>query len=232
MSLCETTETKLQCEYCAREFRKASSLAVHVCEQKKRRAAQDEPAVRLAFQGFLAFYRQAHGSSRLKTVEDFMVSPYYRAFVKWGHYCVNTRAVDPEAFLNWLLAKNHRIDHWAQDSKYEQFLLAHVRQEPADRALARALESAIDWSERTEHPDRDYLRYGNANAICHAITTGRVTGWVLYNCASGQDFLANLGPEQIEIVWPWIESDFWERHLDRFPADRAWVAELLKEQGW
>jgi len=232
MNSCVTTATEFRCQYCERVFRKASSLEVHLCEQKKRRQSQDDPAVRLAFQGFLEFYKQAQGSSRLKTAEDFMTSPYYRAFVKWGHYCVNTRAVDPESFLHWLLAHNHRIDHWAQDSKYSQFLLEHTRREPADRALARALEAAIDWSERTGHPDRDYLRFGNTNAICHAITTGRVTAWTLYNCDSGQEFLANLGPEQIQIVWPWVESDYWGMHLAKFPADRAWVAEILKDQGW
>lgn len=226
------TETLFKCDHCGRAFRQESTLAVHVCEQKRRRQEQHTPAVRLAFHGFLEFYRIAQGTSRLKTPEDFIASPYYRAFVKWGHYCVNTRVIDPESFLKWLLDHNHRIDHWASDRRYEAYLLDHTRRESAELALARALETALDWSERTGNPDRDYLRYGNANAICHDITAGRVTAWVLYNCDSGQEFLASLTGEQIDMIWPWIDSDHWDQQFARFPADRAWISELLAGQAW
>lgn len=226
------TQTNLHCPYCQRAFRRASSLEIHVCEQKRRRQEQDTPAVRLAFHAFLEFFRVLQGSARLKSREDFMTSPYYRAFVKWAHYCVNTRAIEPERFLAWLLTNNHRIDAWASDSKYEQYLMQHVRQEPAESALARAVESALDWNERTGNLDRDYLRYGNHNMLCHAITTGRVTAWVLYNCESGQALLAALSPEHLAMVWPWIDSEYWGQRFGLYPADRAWAQEILQRQGW
>jgi hypothetical protein len=56
-------------------------------------------------------------------------------------------------------------------------------------ALARAVEFGIDWSERHSAPPNDCLRYGSTHAMCHAVTTGRISPWVIYNCESGQKFL-------------------------------------------
>jgi hypothetical protein len=94
------------------------------------------------------------------------------------------------------------------------------------------MEQAIAWAEETSNPDRDYLRYGNANAICYAITTGRVSAWILYNCDSGQQFLASLNQEQIAMIWPWIDADFWQRKFHDYPADREYVHEMLAKACW
>ena len=94
------------------------------------------------------------------------------------------------------------------------------------------MEQAIGWSEETGNPDRDYLRFGNSNAVCYAITTGRISAWVLYNCDSGADFLAALNQEQIAMVWPYIDADFWQRRLREYRADAEYVRELLTKAGW
>jgi hypothetical protein len=59
----------------------------------------------------MKFYELTQGSARLKTFENFATSPYYRAFVKFGRYCVDTRAINPTRFVEWLLKNNKKIDH-------------------------------------------------------------------------------------------------------------------------
>jgi hypothetical protein len=226
------TETEFVCQYCKKSFRRESSLAVHVCEAKRRHQERDERGVQLGLQAYLRFYEITQGSARLKTFDDFADSPYYRAFVKFGRHCVAIRAINTSRFIDWVVKQNKKIDHWCRDSVYTEYLVDHVRSEnPAD-ALARALETAIDWSELTQHPDRDYLRYGNDNVICHAVTTGRITAWALYNCDSGMQFLERLMADQIAMIWPMIDADFWQRKFRDFPADAAYVREMLTKAGW
>ena len=223
---------KFRCDYCRKEFARENSLTVHMCEPKRRRQEQGERGVQLGFQAFLQFYQTTQGSSRLKTFDDFADSPYYRAFVKWGRYCVDIRAVDPEKFLQWLLKNNKKIDHWASDTVYTQYLIFYLNQECAESAVARALEWAIDWSERNHAPAEHCLRYGNANAICHAIVTGRISPWVIYNCESGQQFLEGLTADQIAMIWSYIDSDVWQRRFQEYSADCAYARELLSRAGW
>lgn len=220
------------CQYCKKSFQRETSLAVHLCEPKRRYQEQDEVGVQLGLQAYLRFYEITQGSARLKTFDDFAVSPYYKAFVKFGRYCVAIRAINIPRFIEWLLKNNKKIDHWCRDTVYSEYIAEHIRQEASTDALARALELAISWSEETDHPDRDYLRYGNSNALCYAITTGRLSPWVLYNCDSGTEFLSNLNEEQIALVWPFIDADFWQRRFRDYRADAEYMREMLTKAGW
>lgn len=221
-----------ECGFCQRGFQRETSLAVHMCEPKRRYSERDERGVQLGLQAFLRFYETLQGSSRLKTWDDFAGSSYYRAFVKWGRYCVDTRAIMPERFLDWLLKTNKKIDKWASDAIYTEYLVQYLPIESVRDALNRAESWSQDWSERTGSPSRDCLRYGNTHAICHAVTTGHVSAWVLYNCDSGRDFLANLDSTNMQIVWPYVDSDIWGRRFQDYPADQALAEQVLTQWGW
>jgi len=47
---------------------------------------------------------------------------------------------------------------------------------------------------------KDYLRYGNSNKICYAITTGKLSSSILYHSTSGKEFLDKLDESQIKMV--------------------------------
>ena len=226
------TKTEHQCRYCEKSFQRESSLAVHVCEPKRRFQEQNETGVQIGLQAYLRFYEVTQGSAKLKTFDDFARSPYYRAFVKFGRHCVAIRAVNVPRFVEWVIRQNKKIDHWCKDTIYTEYLMEYLRVENITDALARALEEAITWSEKTGNPDRDYLRYGNSNAVCYAITTGRVSPWVLYNCDSGVEFLSGLNEEQIAMIWPMIDADFWQKKFHDYAADAEYVREMLKKAGW
>jgi hypothetical protein len=220
------------CRYCKKSFAKETSLAVHMCEPKRRFQEQDERGVQLGLQAYLKFYEMTQGSARLKTFEDFATSPYYRAFVKFGRYCVDTRAVNPARFMEWLLKHNKKIDHWCRDTMYTEYLINHLRVENVNDALARAMEVGIDWSEQNGNPAEDCLRYGNTNAMVYAVTAGRISPWIVYNCESGQKFLSELDSTQIAMVWPYIDSEVWMKRFSDYVADQEYVREMLAKAGW
>lgn len=221
-----------KCQYCKKDFIKESSLAVHSCEPRRRRMEKDEAGVRLGFQAYIKFYELTQGSAKLKTFDDFADSPYYKAFVKFGRYCVDIKAINPARFVEFVLKQNKKLDHWAKDSVYTEYLLEYLKVENVNDALSRAVEFGIDWSESNGHPSHDCLRYGNSNAMAYAVTTGRISPWVIYNCESGQQFLSELSPDQISMVWPYIDSDTWQRKFKDYVADQEYAREILKKAGW
>ena len=223
---------KYTCQYCKKDFIKESSLAVHSCEPRRRRQEQSERGVQLGLQAYLKFYQLTQGSARLKTFDDFADSPYYRAFVKFGRYCVDIRAINPARFIEYVLKQNKKIDHWCRDSIYTEYLLDYLRVENVNDALARAMEFGITWQEQTSNPAHDCLRYGNSNAMCYAITTGRISPWIIYNSESGQQFLSELSTEQIAMIWSYIDSDFWMKKFQDYPADQEYAKDILIKAGW
>jgi hypothetical protein len=221
-----------ECRYCKKSFLKETSLAVHMCEPKRRMQERNERGVELGFQAYIRFYEMTQGSAKLKTYEHFAESPYYRAFVKFGRYCVDTRTVNPRQFLEWLLKNNKKIDHWCRDTMYTEYLINYLRVENVNDALARAMEFGIDWSEQSKNPAEDCLRYGNTNAMVYAVTAGRISPWIVYNCKSGQKFLSELDATQIAMVWPYIDSEVWMKKFADYVADQEYVKEMLSKAGW
>lgn len=221
-----------QCEFCKKSFIKESSLLVHVCEPKRRFREQHEVGVQLGLRAYLRFYEISQGSAKLKTFNDFAESPYYKAFVKFGRHCQAIRAINVAQFIDWLIKENKKIDHWCKEAIYLEYLGRQLRQENIRDALNRAYEQAQTWQDETAYPAKDYLRHANANAICFAITTGRISPWVLYNSDSGKEFLARINQDQLGIIWNWIDADFWGKKFNDYPADTEYAINELKNQGW
>lgn len=203
-----------------------------MCEPKRRHLERDERGVQLGFWAFLRSFEIMQGSARLKTFDDFAQSSYYRAFVKFGRYCVNTRVINPEQFTTWLLNNNKKIDKWCSDQLYTEYLVGYLRVESVDEALARGLEWSITWAEQNSAAAHDCLRYGNVNTICYAITSGRLSPWCVYNSDSGVEFLGSLRPEQVSMIWSYIESEAWQKKFRDFPADVEYAREMLSKAGW
>ena len=232
MSTETQTKTENKCRYCEQTFQRESSLAVHLCEPKRRYQEQTETGVQIGLQAYLRFYEITQGSSRLKSFDDFAKSPYYKAFVKFGRYCQGIRAVNVPRFIDWVVRQNKKIDHWCKDSVYTEYLVQYVRDENVSDALARAVEQSLDWQEKTGNPPHDYLRYGNENAICYAVNTGRVSAWVLYNSTSGMEFLSRINQEQVAMIWLMIDSDYWSQKFHTYTADTEYARDILKKAGW
>jgi hypothetical protein len=222
----------IQCQYCKKQFARETSIEVHMCEPKRRRLNKTERGVELGFQAYIRFYETMQGSAKLKTHDDFCESAYYKAFVKFGRYCVSTKTINPKQFMEWLLKHQKKIDRWASDQLYTEYLLDYLKVENVSDALSRAIEYSIDWSEKQSAPAHDCLRYGNSNAICYAIITGRISPWVLYNSESGAKFLGELSTAQVSMIWPYIDSDLWQKKFQTYLADQEYARDILNKAGW
>lgn len=221
-----------QCEFCKKTFVKESTVAVHMCEPKRRRLEQNQRGVQIGFQAYLEFYKLMNKSGKARTFDDFADSPYYKAFVKFGRYCVDVRAINPARFTEWVLKQNKKLDHWAKDSVYGEYLTEYLRVENVNDALARAIEFGIDWGEKNNAKPEDCLRYGNSNAMAYAVSTGRISPWVIYCSDSGQRFLADLDSTQVAMIWPYIDSEYWGRKFKDYPADYEYARDILQKAGW
>jgi hypothetical protein len=223
-----------KCRYCEKAFAKESTLAVHLCEPKRRWQQEKETGVQLGLKAYLRFYEMTQGSAKLKNYENFVTSPYYNAFVKYGRYCQSIRCINFTNFLDWLLRNNKKIDYWCKDTLYEEWMHEYLKREAVQDALERALNEMQDYAD--EHPElkngfTDYFRYGNSNRICHHITTGRISPWIVFNCDSGVNFLDQLDPGQVEMILPWIDPEHWQRRFKDYMADTEWVKDILEKAG-
>jgi hypothetical protein len=228
------TQTQHACKYCSKTFVKESTLFSHLCEAKRRALQEKETGVQWGFRAYLDFYQSTQLSSKPKAYQDFCDSPYYIAFVKYGRYCVSVRCPNYQSYTQWLLRNNKKIDKWTSDSIYDKWLYDHIKQENVQDALERGIKEMTAYAET--NPDLkngyvDYFRYSSANRIIHAICTGQISPWIVYNCDSGVKFLNNLTEEQVNIVVPWIDPDYWNKTFKDNVHDQQWAKTILGSAG-
>jgi len=142
--------------------------------------------------------------------------------------------VNPTSFTDWLLKNNKKLDHWCKDSLYTEWLLEYIKRESPQDALERAIKEMQDYADTNpelKNGFNDYFRYGNVNRIVHHISTGRISPWIVYGCASGVALLDSLREDQVQLIMPWITPDFWQQRLKDYMADAEWVRHILTEAG-
>jgi hypothetical protein len=101
-------------------------------------------------------------------------------------------------------------------------------------ALERALKEMQEYADTSQTLAGDFSHYflhGNGNRICHHISSGRISPWIVYNSSSGVAFLDTLNQEQLQIVLPWIDPDFWQQKFKDYAADTEWVKDILQKAG-
>ena len=218
------------CRYCKKSFVKETTLIAHMCEPKRRYQQEKETGVQLGLKAYLRFYEISQGSAKTKNYDDFVGSPYYTAFVKFGRHLVGVRCVNTASFTDWLLKNNKKIDHWCKEALYLEWLHEYLKKEAVQDALERALKEMQDYADsepKLQNNFNNYFRLGSANRIVHHISNGRISPWIVYNCNSGVDFVSSLNEEQIEIIMPWIDPDHWQRKFKDYLADTEWVNSVL-----
>lgn len=222
-------ELNYKCEYCQKHFAKEKTLAVHVCEQKRRHLSKNDKHVQAGLLTYQRFYDITQKGKSQKSFDDFASSSYYTAFVKFGSFLVNTSPVYPERFVDFVVKSGVKLDHWCRDNLYEQYIYELIRIEPAEPAIQRTIQTMMDWADKNSASWEHYFQYVNLNRSTHDIKEGLISPWVLLNSKSGKDMLRRMNDEQLEIVGPFVDPQFWIKRFNTLPADLELVKDLIKE---
>ena len=232
MNKTEETNTKFSCEFCKKSFARERTLFSHICESKRRWLDKDKVGNRLGFQSFVQFYKKHSSAKHTKTYEEFIKSPYYSAFVKFGTYCADVNVLNVSRFVDWLLTDQISIDNWTSDKVYTKFLIEYLRKEDPFDAIHRSVETTINLAENEGIQPKDILRYGNSNKICYQVTLGKISPWMLYQSDSGIQFLDTLNPDHAKLIIDYIDPEQWALKFKREPELARQVKEILNAGGY
>jgi hypothetical protein len=222
-------QLNFKCEYCGKLFAKEKTLFVHICEQKRRHLSKAERHVQLGLLTFQKFYEVTQRTAKQKTFDEFASSPYYTAFVKFGSFMSNTNPIYPERFIDFVIKSGVKLDHWCRDELYNQYISELIKIEPADGAIQRTIQTMMEWADKNNAQWEHYFAYVNLNRATHNIKEGLVSPWIILNCKSGREMLKKMNDEQLAIVGPVIDPQFWSRRFKSLPADVELVKDVIKE---
>ena len=201
-----------------------------MCEAKRRYLQKDEKRVQVGFLAFNKFYVLVQRSKE-KTYAEFCKSSYYNAFVKFGRHMVAIRAINTAKFIDWVIKSNKKLDYWCKEQFYDEYLHEYIRIENPQDALERSIVEMETWATDNNSVVNHYFKYANENRMVRSIANGRISPWAVYCSDSGVGMLSRLNEEQIAIVYPWIDPDYWQRKLKN-SDDAEWCRFILSEAGF
>ena len=218
------------CEYCGAGFTKEKTLAVHMCEKKRRYLQKDERRVRYGLYAFQRFYKLSAGAKADKTYDEFCSSPYYNAFVKFGSFVNNVKPLYPEKYIDYVVTSGVKLDHWARDEMYEQYALQFILKEDVTTALERSIMTMMEWAEENPPaPWNHYFDHISLNRAVWHIKDGKISPWLLLNSKRGKEMLSKFNDEQLALVYHVINPEHWAIRFKRQPNDVQLVKDVAKE---
>jgi len=218
------------CENCNTGYSREKSLAVHMCEKKRRHLQKNEKRVTLGFYAFNQFYKLSAGAKKEKTYEDFCNSPYYNAFVKFGSFINNVRPLYPERYIDHVVTSGVKLDHWCKDELYEKYAIDLIRKEGVETALERSVTTMMEWADENEPaPWNHYFQHVSLNRAVWHIKDGKISPWLMLNCKTGKDMLSKFNDEQLGMIYYVLDPEHWAMRFKRQPKDVELVREIVKE---
>ena len=215
-----------KCQYCNKEFAKESTLFKHVCEQKRRALAKSEKHVIIGYQAFVKFFEFTQNNANTpKTYEEFAKSPYYNGFVKFGSYVSNVNPLYPEKYIGWVVRSGEKLDKWCNDALYEKYVVTLIHHESVETALERGITHMNGWGATTKNEWFRYFELVTTSRAMYDIKDGKISPWILLNCASGRALLATFRDDQLLEIKNIIDPQTWQRKF----KDRKADVELVKQ---
>lgn len=227
----QLAEQPFNCVHCSKAFMKEKTLYAHMCENKRRAMQKDEKRVQAGMMAFNRFFKLTQGAKKDKTYDDFIKSPYYNAFVKFGSFINNVMPIYPDKFMDFVIKSGVKLDQWCRDELYETYLYEMIKTEPVESAVQRSLQTMMEWGDVSQAQFNHYFNYVNLNRAVHDIRNGKISPWLLLNCASGKKMLNNFSNEQLDLIAPAFDLPFWLKKFKQVPADIILIKEICEEAG-
>ena len=217
------------CQFCGHQYMQEKTLAVHICEQKRRHLAKDEKHVHIGYQTFVSFYQLTQKTGGTKTYDEFAKSPYYNAMVKFGSFVSNVNPLYPQKFIEWVVRSGVKLDHWCRDELYEKYVVNLIHTEGVETALERSIAHMESWAKDNNSVWNHYFKYVSTNRAVYDIKDGKISPWLLLNCKTGKEMLANFRDDQLAAISTIIDPQVWVKKFKTRKFDLDFVKQLVKE---
>ena len=199
----------MECKWCKKSFSSERTISAHMCVKKRRWSDRELSHTRLAHRAFQMFYEMNTSATKSKSVEDFINSQYYEAFVKFGRACKLNEWLAPEKYTEWLITTGVKLKDWASDKQYEKYLREYLKKEPGLKALERTIIYLAKWSNESGQAWQDYFINVTTPRAVYDIRSAKISPWVIYLSETGDQLLTRMSSEQVDMIKELIDPPFW-----------------------
>ena len=223
--------SKMVCSFCKKEFVRELAFLEHMCEKKRRWGEQGTKHVVAGFRTYQRFYKSNNPRAREKTFEEFIHNRFYTDFVKFGRHLLDINAINPDAFIDFLIKNQIRLSQWQSPVVYETYVRELNKKESPDAAIERSFMLMLQWANETGEPWTDFFRKISPVLAVQWIQSGRISPWVIFTASSAEEMISRFSEEQTVLVYKYIDPRFWEVRMRRAKDDVEKIKSELDSAG-
>lgn len=227
----KTMEQNYECKFCKTKFHKETTLISHMCVKKQRHTDINSAGSRFGFMAFKRFYEISANSKKPKTHQDFIDSPYYIDFAKFGNHLALLRPVYIDQFIDFVIKNSVKLKDWTKDFVYDMYIDDLIKREPALSATDRSITEIMNWCEKNTVAFDQFFITISANEAAYMIRTGKISPWVLYLCATGGTLMDKFNEDHSKIIGVIIDPGFWMKKFKKQDDDVEYIKSLLGQAG-
>lgn len=221
-------EQNYQCKFCKSKFHRESTLTSHMCVKKRRYIDINTAGSRLGYMAYRRFYEISAQSKTPKTQDDFINSPYYIDFAKFGNHLALLKPLYIDRYIDFVIKNGVNLKDWTKDFVYDLYVQDLVKKEPAESATERTIIEISEWCEVNKVAFCDFFKHISANEASHLIRTGRISPWVLYLSGTGDDLVSKFSEDHNKIIGDIIDPKFWMKKFKSSDDDVEHIRFVLE----
>lgn len=200
-----------------------------MCVKKRRHLDKDSVASRMGLQLYGRFYELNTAQKNSKTIDEFINSKYYTAFIKFARRLMDLRPVDQSRFIDYVFRNGFKERDWCKDKVYESYIVDLLSKEPADRGLERSIKTMETWGQKYEKPFNEFFAYVAPAEATHLVKMGKISPWVLYLAETSDLLWERLSDEQANIIASVIDPKVWRAKFELKKDDCSFTRDILKD---
>lgn len=200
-----------------------------MCIKKRRHLDKDNVASRMGLELFRRFYELNTATKNAKTIEEFIESKYYKAFIKFARRLMDLRPVDQSRFVDFVFRNGIKDRDWCKDKIYEAYIVDLLSKEPASRGLERSIHTMEKWAEETDYEYHEFFRYVAPSEATFLVQMGKISPWVLYLAETSDLLWDRLSDEQAGLISSVIDPKIWQAKFEIKKDDCSFTRDILRE---
>jgi hypothetical protein len=191
----------------------------------------DTAGSRFGFRTFQRFYELTVQSKKLKTIDEFINSPYYIDFAKFGNHLALLKPIYIEKYIDFVIMNGVKLKDWSKDFVYDTYVEDLVKKEPATSAVDRTITEIMEWCDKNNVTFNAFFTNISANEAAYLIKTGRISPWVLYLSSTGENLMTRFNEDHAKIIGGVIDPGFWMKKFKKSEEDVEYIRGMLTLAG-
>lgn len=219
---------KFECKYCGRKFKHESWFLKHECREKKRDKEFNTLNGQLAFSIYKRWILKSKNG--VVTKSSFLISNYYRTFIKIAEYLVSVNIVKTYMFVNFMISKKYTPHLWCNNIVYVEFLNYLDNKETPKKMIDISIDTILKDSDARGIKTSEFFDSLSAHDIIQLFQSRKLSPWlVLFSDKFKSFYREKLNTDQRIFMNHLLNTDKWIKKFKKHPRIVNQVKIYIKE---